>query len=43
MFAKIADEDRPYYDQEVRIPSFGDSTSDYDEGNKKFICQPESL
>ncbi len=31
MFTKIADEDRPYYDEEVRIPSFGNSTSDYDE------------
>jgi DnaJ family protein A protein 5 len=30
MFTKIAEEDRPYYDEGVKIPEFGDSTSDYD-------------
>lgn len=32
MFAKIAEEDRPYYEEEVKIPDFGTSTSDYDTG-----------
>ena len=30
MFSKIADEDRQHYDEEVDIPEFGDSKSDYD-------------
>ena len=33
MFGKIAEEDRPYYDDDVQIPNFGNSTSDYDEGD----------
>ena len=30
MFAKIAEEDGPYYDEEVNIPDFGNSDSDYE-------------
>ena len=30
MFASIAEEDRPYYDEEVSIPEFGKSDSDYE-------------
>lgn len=30
MFARIADEDRQHYDEEVDIPDFGKSDSDYD-------------
>jgi DnaJ homolog subfamily A member 5 len=30
VFNKIAEEDRPHYDEEVEIPEFGDSNSDYD-------------
>lgn len=32
MFIKIAEEDRPYYEEGVTIPEFGTSTSDYESG-----------
>ncbi len=30
MFANIAEEDRQYYDEEVNVPEFGSSDSDYE-------------
>ena len=30
MFVKIAEEDRPYYEQKTDIPEFGKSDSDYE-------------
>ena len=30
MFANIAEEDRPFYDDEINIPEFGKSDSEYE-------------
>ena len=49
MFSKIAEEDRPYYDEDTVIPEFGDSTSSYDEVVGPFYsfwlsyCTPRSF
>ena len=49
MFAKIAEEDRAYYDKETNIPDFGYSDSDYDTVVAAFYafwlsyCTPRSF
>lgn len=49
MFARIAEEDGPFYDDDVEIPEFGNSTSDYDEVVAPFYafwlsyCTPRSF
>jgi DnaJ family protein A protein 5 len=49
MFCKIADEDRQHYDEEIDIPEFGNSESDYDSVVGPFYafwlsyCTPRSF
>jgi DnaJ family protein A protein 5 len=49
MFARIAEEDRSYYEEETEIPEFGRSDSDYEEVVAPFYafwlnyCSPRSF
>lgn len=49
MFVKLAEEDRPYYEEKIDIPDFGKSDSDYDQVVAPFYafwlsyCCPRSF
>ena len=49
MFANLAEEDRPFYDEKIDIPEFGDSSSSYDDVVGSFYsfwlsyCTPRSF